>query len=371
MVEYSISVLHLLSNLSLKSGVASTVVNYCRMVDQTKIKMSFLYFDEVETETYKAELNELGCEIFYIPRNKLVRNWKNFCHEHYGQYDILQNHQSFLAPMLINAKKQLGIKFLLTHAHATRFSDTRLKGVRNCFLSYSSKYISDALVACSQDAGRALFGHSFSKRGKVIHNAINTGVFSYNESIRNEIREQLGLKNSFVVGHVGNMTPPKNHNFILEVFRHVSLINPNAKLLLIGDGYLREKIEEKISKLGLEQRVILLGVRSDVNRYYNAMDVFMFPSLFEGLGIVLVEAQTNGLKCVYSDQVPLEADCNTDENIRLSLNESVQKWAQEICKTRGRANNIQRIRQNGYDISYAVDDLIKYYRSLVTGGNHE
>ncbi len=370
-MDQRISVLHLLSNLSLRSGVASVVVNYCRMLDKAKIKFTILYFDEVQTETYKEELKQLGCEAYYIPRNELMQKWKIFCKEHYGKYDILHNHQSFLAPMLTNVKKQLGTKKLITHAHATKFSDTRLKGVRNRILSYPSKFISDSLIACSHDAGKALFGRTFLKKGKVIHNAINTEVFAYSQKTRNEVREQLKINDSFIIGHVGNMTPPKNHSFILEVFRQVLLVKPNAKLLLVGDGYLRSKIEGKVKQFGLEEQVILLGVQSDVYRYYNAMDIFLFPSLFEGLGIVLVEAQTNGLKCVYSDKVPFEADCNANENVRLSLNAPIREWVQNICNIQGRTDNKHKIRQNGYDISYAVDDLVEFYFSLLSGGNNE
>jgi glycosyltransferase involved in cell wall biosynthesis len=366
-MEQPVRILHILSNLSLKSGVASVVVNYCRRIDQTKIKFSFLYFDEVNTETYIDELEKMGADIYFVPRKGFRKGWKRFCAEHYGRYDIVHNHQTFLAPLLIGAKKRLGVKKLLTHAHATRFSDTRLKGIRNRLLSYPSKHISDSLVACSHDAGKALFGRTFLSKGKVIHNAINTDVFYYNEKARNEIREQLGLRDSFVVGHVGNMTPPKNHSFIIDVFQQVSLVQANAKLLLIGDGYLREKIEDRIKQLGLEQQVILLGVQSNVYRYYNAMDAFLFPSLFEGLGIVLVEAQTNGLKCVYSEKVPLEADCNTAENIRLSLKKPAHEWAKQLCSIHERTDNTKTIQQNRYDISLAVEELTNYYISLVSG----
>ncbi|MBR2465184.1 MAG: glycosyltransferase [Clostridia bacterium] len=366
-MEQPLSILHILSNLSLKSGVASVVMNYCRRIDREKIKFSFLYFDEVNTETYIDELKKLGADIYFVPRKGFLKEWKRFCTENYGRYDIVHNHQTFLAPLLIRVKKQLGAKKLLTHAHATKFSDTNIKGIRNGILSFPSRFISDALVACSKDAGVALFGKAFKRKGKVIHNAINTDVFIYNEQLRTEMRKTLDLGGSFVIGHVGNMTPPKNHSFLLDVFREALQIRPDAKLLLIGDGYLRAQLEEKIEKLGLRQKVLLLGVQSDVFRYFNAMDVFLFPSLFEGLGIVLVEAQTNGLKCVYSDKVPMEADCNTAKNIRLSLKAPAYEWAKQICSVQERTNNTKAIQQNGYDISLAANELIEYYISVVSG----
>ena len=157
----------------------------------------------------------------------------------------------------------------------------------------------------------------------------------------------------------------KNHMFLLDVFREVLRIKPNAKLLLIGDGYLRTQIEKKIEQLGLTQHVLLLGVKSDVFLYFNAMDAFLFPSLFEGLGIVLVEAQMNGLRCVYSDNVPLEADCNIAHNIRLSLKSPALEWAKQVCSICEREDNTKSIQQNGYDISLAVEKLIEYYKMIL------
>ena len=247
----------------------------------------------------------------------------------------------------------------------TKFSDTKIKSFRNGILSLPCRFISDGLVACSIDAGKALFGKAFKRKGKVIHNAINTETFAYNEQVRFEMQKKLGLTDSYVVGHVGNMTPQKNHMFLLDVFREVLRIKPNAKLLLIGDGYLRTQIEKKIEQLGLTQHVLLLGVKSDVFLYFNAMDAFLFPSLFEGLGIVLVEAQMNGLRCVYSDNVPLEADCNIAHNIRLSLKSPALEWAKQICSICEREDNTKSIQQNGYDISLAVEKLIEYYNMIL------
>ena len=366
-MNQTVSVLHILSNLSLKSGVASVIVNYCRRIDKSKIKFSFLYFDEVDTETYINELKTMGVDIHFVSRKGFPKGWKKFCKEHYGEYDIVHNHQTFLAPFLIRVKKQLGVKKLLTHAHVTKFSDTKRKSIRNGILSFPSRFISDALVACSKDAGTALFGNAFKRKGRVIHNAIDTELFLYNEQLRVEMRDKLDLSDSFVVGHVGNMTPQKNHSFLLDVFREVLKIRQDAKLLLIGDGYLRAQLEEKIEQLGLQQHVLLLGVQSNVFRYFNAMDVFLFPSLFEGLGIVLVEAQTSGLKCVYSDQVPMEADCNTAQNIRLSLKATAYEWAKQVCSVNERADNKAVIRQNGYEISLAAKELTEFYISVISG----
>lgn len=368
MQEKSIKVLHLMSNLSLKSGVASVVVNYCRYINKDKINFSFVYFDEVNTETYIKELKELGAEIYFIPRARFSSDWSLFCKQHWGEYDILHNHQTFLAPLLVNVKKKLGVDKVVTHAHVTKFSDTRLKSIRNGFLSFPCRFISDKLVACSTDAGIALFGNAFKKNGVVIRNAICTDLFRFDEFIRNDVRASLKLEDSFVIGHIGNMTPQKNHVFIIEVFRSVLDVRPDAKLLLLGDGYLRDKIVRKIEEYNLYDKVILLGVRNEVFRYLNAMDVFLFPSLFEGLGIVLVEAQACGLKCIYSDEVPMEADCNVQENIRMSLKMSAKDWAQNVCSITSRVDNTEAVINAGYDIFSATNLLENFYQSLMNGG---
>lgn len=360
-----IRVLHLMSNLSLKSGVASVIVNYCKHMDLSRFDISIVYFDEVDTETYIEELNQLKINTYLLKRSGFTHNWKMFCEEHYGEYDILHNHQTFLAPIMMRAKSMLGIKVLLSHAHVTKFSDTFIKSVRNGILSYPCRFVSDKLLACSQDAGVALFGNRFLSNGVIMKNAIDLEKFAFDEDERNRVRLELGLNDCFVVGHVGNMTPQKNHMFILDIFDELKKRRANVKLILVGDGYLRSDIINRIAELGLSNDVLLLGVRNDVNSLMNAMDVFLFPSLFEGLGIVLIEAQENGLKCIYSDQVPTEADVSCMNNSRISLNADKVFWAQEICKADSRVDNYLSIRAAGYEINHAARSLERLYISLV------
>ena len=358
-------VLHVLSTLSIKSGVASVLMNYCRYLDYDKIGVSIIYFDDRGNETYIEELGNLGIRIFQFHRSSFFSDWVSFCKEHYGEFDILHNHETFLAPFFVGVKKKLGVKKLVTHAHVTRFGDTPIKNLRNGILSLPCRFISDQLAGCSEEAGIALFGQRFKKNGFVMKNAIRADKFTYNEEKRNKIREEYGLEGHFVVGHIGNMCLQKNHLFLLDVFSEILKINSTAKLLLIGDGPLRHQIEEHANVLGISEQIILLGARYDVNDLLNAMDVFLFPSVFEGLGIVLIEAQTNGLRCIYSDQVPAEADLIPANNKCLSLKIDKSIWAQEVCSAKGRVNTSEIIRNSGYDIRFEAEKLIEFYKNVL------
>ena len=360
-----IGVLHVMSNLSLKSGIASVVVNYCKYIDRNKIKSAIIYFDEINTETYIDELKTLNVDVFKFHRKKFISEWNNFCKEHYGEYDILHNHHSFLGFLFIGAKKKLGIKVLLNHAHVTKYGESVFKGLRNAFLSVSCRFISDKFVACSKDAGFAMFGPRFRHLGFVMKNAIDLNKFKFDLKSRQNIRNKLGIGNEWVVGHIGNMTPQKNHFFILKIFEYVHKVDNTAKLLLVGDGYLHDEIRKEIKEKKLENNVIDLGVRNDVNVILNAMDVFFLPSLFEGLGIVLVEAQANGLRCVYSDQVPMEADVNNKMNSRLSLNAPIQEWVDSLMFKTERIDNSILLKKNHYEIETAAKDLEMFYTELI------
>jgi len=358
----SIKVLHIVSNLSIKSGVASVIISYFRNINSELVNSSILYFDDVEGETYIDELKNHGVKLYYINRNHFYKEWKKFCSTHNKQFDILHNHQSFLTPLFISAKRKLGVKIILTHAHATKFSESFIKSLRNRLLSFPSRFISDKLLACSKEAGYAIFGTAFQRKSFIVKNAIDLRKFTVNLEVRNKLRKSMMLENKYVIGHVGNMTPVKNHKFILSVFSSLLKINKNAFLVLIGGGYLREKIEKEILELGLGESVILLGVVNNVHEYLNAFDVFLYPSLFEGLGIAIIEAQACGIPCVYSDQVPSETNILYESNVRLSLRESPEKWATQLNDIKKiDFNPVSRIQDAGYDIMEASKLLTDFY----------
>lgn len=219
--------------------------------------------------------------------------------------------------------------------------------------------------ACSKKAGLWMFPESIveSDKFKVIHNAVDTKKFAYNINTRQQMRKNLGVEDNFVIGHVGNFCYPKNYPFILDVVEAASKQNPKIRLLLAGTGPDFEHVQNLVKDKNLQNKVIFLGQRSDIHDIMQAMDVFLFPSRFEGLGIVLIEAQASGLPCVTSTAVPYEAAV-TKSTIFLSLDDTIQKWVDTVCgfETYERVDKTDEIIAAGYDLAGEKEA----YMSIIT-----
>lgn len=221
------------------------------------------------------------------------------------------------------------------------------------------KKYSDKLFACGDEAGRWMFN---TDNFEVLNNAIDTDLYTYSKEKADKIKKEFGIENKFVVGHVGRFNSQKNHEFLIDVFNEVQKIKEDSVMMLVGDGDLRPEIEQKVRDLGLSDKVIFTGVRSDVNDLMQGMDVFLFPSLYEGLPVTMVEAQASGLKCIISDKVPLE--CKMTENVLVvKLKESPQKWAQEVLKYEKyeRQNTKEEIVKANFDIKANAKYLQEFY----------
>ena len=228
------------------------------------------------------------------------------------------------------------------------------------------KNVSTHNFACSKDAAIWLYGEKYWEEGKVkvLPNAIDVTKFSYNINVRDEYRKQFELEDAFVVGHVGRFQEQKNHIFLLEIFAKIAEKQKNAKFVLVGDGPLREEMEQKANRLGINEKIIFTGVREDEAKLMQMMDVFVFPSLFEGLGIVLIEAQATGLPCLTSKDVVPEEVKVTEQLQFISLNESADRWAELAIKSNDfykRVSKTEEIRKAGYDIIEAAKKLEKFY----------
>jgi glycosyltransferase involved in cell wall biosynthesis len=196
----------------------------------------------------------------------------------------------------------------------------------------------------------------------VVNNGIETERFAFSPEVRSQVRGELGLGDELVLGHVGRFVPQKNHDFLMDIFAETAKRSPEVKLLLMGTGPLEDQVRRKVNELGLTDRVHFLGVRSDVNRILQAVDVFVLPSLYEGLGIVAVEAQATGVRCVISDTVPTVC-AMTDLVEFAALSESPAHWADVILRDCGsdRADHTREIQLAGYDIQKTADWLFDFY----------
>lgn len=355
-------------------GVESVIMNYYRNIDKRNIQFDFLY--NTKTIAYKEEIEKLGGKVFKItPRGKNIKKYKSdindFFKNHAKEYSAIWVNLCILSNIdWLKYAKKYGIKVRIIHSHNSKnmVSNSKLKYILHKINKlFIKKYATD-FWACSNEAGKWFYNKKImnSDKYKIINNAIDLKEYEFNNEIRNEYRKKLKLEGSLVIGHIGRMHFQKNQSFLIDIFNEINKINNNTHLLLIGSGEDEEKIKSKVKKLNLENKVTFLGLRKDVKNWMQAMDVFVFPSLFEGLGIVLVEAQANGMD-IYASKEGVPPIAKMSENFEfISLNQSAKKWAETIlAKNHVRRNNAESIRQNGYDILEESKKIEKEFMKLI------
>ena len=356
-----IRILHVVTYMG-RGGLETMIMNYYRHIDRSKVQFDFLVHRDFRAD-YDDEIEELGGRIFRISRlvpwsrsylNELAR----FFSEH-TEYQIAHVHQDCLSSVILKAAKKCGVPVRIAHSHSSS-QDKNLKYLLKLYYKHWIPRYATGLFACGKTAGDWMFdGVPY----RIINNAIDTAKYSYDPARRNSVRKALSIPtDAFVVGHVGRFNTVKNHTFLLDVFAGIKRKKHDAVLLLAGDGDLRSNIEQKAAALGISDSVIFTGVRSDVPDLMQAMDCFVFPSLYEGLPVTLVEAQAAGLPCIVSDGVPEE--CKKTDLVRhIPLSVSAAQWAEEILKTQNmpRRNTKEEIIQAGYDIEANARWLQNYY----------
>lgn len=362
-------VLHLVTRIWKKSGIMSVIMNYYRNVDREEVQFDFLCLEDEVQENCIDEINNLGGKVYSLtPPNKSYLQFRKelgeFCTSQYGVYEIIHNHDVMMSMFYYGVKRKIGAKKMIVHAHNTKFSDTILKSFRNKIFSLPSLWEADYYLACSEEAGEKIFGKKFYAKGQILYNAINLEKFSMKNSNREKFRIKMHFTDAYVIGHVGSFNKQKNHHFIIEIFEEVKKKKKEAVLVLVGDGETRTDIENLVRKKGLEDSVFFMGLRNDVEKIVPGFDCFLFPSFFEGLGIAMIEAQACGVRCVYANTVPLEADLARNINSRLSLKEDKVIWCNEVIKEQLRPNVPVDSQIMNYDIKFAAPRLEKFYQEL-------
>lgn len=339
---YPIRILHVLNGLG-TGGAEAFIMNIYRNIDRNKVQFDFLLRSS-ETSFLEKEVESLGGKIFItsaFPQHFLrnYREVKSFLKGH-PEYKVIHIHANALIYVipLISAKKE-GIPIRIIHSHSTRVA----KGVIGLLVHFINKKrvlnYANFFFGCSELACKWMFEKKIDYQ--VINNGIDIKKFQFNLNKRETIRKKLNIHNKDVFGHVGRFVKSKNHSFLLEIFKEIFLIKKNSVLLLIGDGSEKEKIKKKAEKLKIDKNIIFISKTNEIENYMSAMDTFLFPSLFEGLGIVLIEAQANGLPCLSSEEIPDEARC-TNLLYTMPLSNSAKKWAQKAITL----NNGSRVGKN-------------------------
>ena len=365
-----IRILHILKGMDC-GGIETFIMNVYRNIDRKKIQFDFLVHTKNE-KAFDKEITSLGGKIYSVPDRSegIILNrikLEEFFSTHTG-YKIVHQHVSSLSYIEpLKVAKKFGIPIRIVHGHSTNQGGNKIHRYIHYLNQLVIQKYATHYFACSDASKKWMYGQKkLGTRYKLIKNGIDINRFIFNPETRKNMRKKLNIDEKFVIGHVGRFSHPKNHEFIIDVFREIHIRNKNAVLLLIGDGNLRNHIEDKVVQLGLTNSVIFTGIQSDVSPMLQAMDVFLFPSIYEGLGIAVIEAQSSGLPCIVSDQVPREA-LVTDNVEVVSLQSSPSQWADKVLRYNDkydRKNTFSQIRLNGYDINEISEWLQNFYLRL-------
>ncbi|MEG1311461.1 MAG: glycosyltransferase family 1 protein [Romboutsia sp.] len=349
-----------------RGGLETMIMNYYRKLDRNKIQFDFMT-NRTERGDYDDEIEGLGGNIYRMspikPGNyrRYFKELDSFFGAH-KEYNVVHSHINENSGFVLRAAKKVNIQCRIAHSH---LSDLKLD-YKYPFRIYGRLYLkrnTNKYFTCSERAGKWLFGEKVSAEGKIVtlKNAVDTEKFIPNDVIRNKMRKKLGVENKKVIGHVGRFNPQKNHSLLIDIFNELNKLDNDTVLILIGDGYLKETIEKKVSELTLNDKVKFLGIRDDISELMQAMDLFLFPSLYEGLAVVLVEAQAAGLKCITSTGVTGES--NITGNVEfIDLKENSSFWANKIINTDTIKKNLKKkIVEKGYDSTTNVKWLSDFY----------
>lgn len=362
-----IRVLQSLASLN-RGGAESVVMEWLRNLDQERVQFDFVVPESEAPFDFEDEVRGLGARIFRVPRFALaslipyVLAWYRLLRKH-PEWKIIHAHNTTPAVIFLSLARLKG-RIAVAHCHNKGVASNFKNFVRKA-LTWPLRYVAAARLACSQEAGEWMFGHR--RTSGILPNAIDTRRFEFDEGERERTRRELGLEGRFVVGHVGSFREQKNHRRLIEIFAELSSRHAKAHLLLVGDGALRAEIETRVEQFGLGQKVTFTGARSDTPGLFAAMDVFLLPSLSEGLGVVLVESQASGLEAIASSVVPSEVAFGSLIEF-LPLEASDAQWAQailQVCTAVNRKDGAQLVRSAGYDVQGTVVELQNWYASLL------
>lgn len=345
-----------------RGGLETMLMNYYRHIDRDLVQFDFLTHRNFRAD-YDDEIESLGGRIYRLPR---LVPWSPAYHKalneffsKHPEYRIVHVHQDCLSSIILKIAKKNGVPVRIAHSHSSSQEKDLKYPIKLFCKKFIPRYATD-LYACGQKAGEWMFN---GKPFHILNNAIDATSYRYKAEIAESVRQRLGVsEDALVIGHVGRFSYPKNHVLLIDIFSEVHRRKPNTYLLLVGGGDLCPKVEDKVKSLGLENYVIFAGVRSDVPLLMQAMDIFVLPSLYEGLPVTMIEAQASGLPCFISDKVPLECK-KTGLVTRISLQTPAEQWAEQILAARNteRKDTYAQIAAAGFDIVENARWLQNFY----------
>lgn len=352
-------------------GIGSFVYNYQSHFTDDRLQVDYLLFDDTPNGPFDEKVKALGSTVYVLPalkNTRLISIWKKinqFMKTTGCNYTAIHLHSVNIAFMCFPCAKKYGVKNLISHSHATVYSDKPINAIRNKFLCKNLLKQATVYMACSKAAGQFLYGKNNMDRVLVFNNAIECEKFKFSSCVREEVRRQFGWSEKYVIGHVGRFCEQKNQLFLIDIFKECHDKNSSSILVLVGDGPQIQLAEEKVRDLDLTEFVYFMGQRNDVNILLQGMDIFVLPSLFEGLPVIGIEAQASGLPMVVSDTVTEELNLGSVKFV--SLSESPEIWAKTIFsidKFENRENAYRCVSDSGYEINNEAKKLKDFYMRL-------
>lgn len=365
--EKRIRILHAVTSLD-RGGLETMLMNLYRKIDREKVQFDFLVHKRTENG-FEQEVLSMGGRIFNAPERSLaampryIKKLEAFFREH-NEYRLVHSHINTFSVFVLMAAKKAGVPIRIAHSHTAKTESGYKRFFKNLCKLFMNRYCTFRF-ACSEEAGRYLFGRKMLEDGEVtvLKNGIDCAAFAFDKAERNKMRKKLSItEDELVLCHVGRFDKYKNQSFVVEILDSLRSKEVKAKALLIGNGEDFEKVKTLCKEKSLLNNVIFTGVVPNVSDYLQAADVFVFPSVFEGLPLTLVEAQANGLRCFTSTAVSTESDVSGNVSF-LPLEDGAEKWAQAISAAMPfeRKDCIEKIREHGYDSYQSADMLQKFY----------
>ncbi|RYQ14837.1 glycosyl transferases group 1,glycosyl transferase group 1 [Bifidobacterium pseudolongum subsp. globosum] len=362
-------VLNLITSLD-RGGAETMIMNYYRHIDRNKVQFDFLVNRE-QTGAYEAEIQSLGGHIYRMGPmypgqfGKYKKDFRNFLREH-PEYRIIHSHLEERSYFPLRIAKEEGVPVRIAHAH-NAYRGFNAKTIFRDYFRHRLPPYPTHKFACSDEAAIWLYGNDALQRNevKIINNAIDSELYTFSQEKRNEIRKKLDINNTLILGNVGRLTHQKNQSFLIDILSSIKKLHTNAKLLIIGEGELAHELKAHAAAKGIDRDVIFTGSIPNVYDYLQAMDAFVFPSLFEGLGISLIEAQAVGLPAFASDAITQSVNISGKVHF-LPLTSGADYWAAQILDHyQERFYSQDMLRKHHYDIEHEAAKLQNFYLEAV------
>ena len=355
-------------------GKKNLVMEYYRHIDRSEVQFDFLC-DIDSNSIPKEEIEELSGRVYMIPPYQHIfanmKAMKIIFRD--NKYSILHGYNSTMNLFSMFVGKLCGIPVRINESISMGHKEDKKNILKNMLKPFS-KCFATHFMSNGEVCGRWQFGNKQFDEGKVtvFKTVIDTNKNKYEPNLREKCRKEFGIQKNIVIGHIGRLTAQKNTLFIIDIFYEISKIETRAKLLLIGHGELEEEMLARIKDYGLEDKVLFLGKREDIHQFYNAMDCFLLPSLYEGLPVVGVEAECSGLPVLFSSEIPRESSPCDDLGYFLSLQRSAREWAEKTISVAKksmlvRKDHSERVKKAGFDSENEGKELTKYYMNIGQG----